>query len=86
MVVKKSNGCKKKVVSDLPRATLKLESTKTIPSEWNFYLKLLYPQKMGVENRHLNFSQFLKIYLPYTLLQKATGRCISPKLRSKPRK
>ena len=30
MVVKKSNGCKKKV-SDLPRATLKLESTKTIP-------------------------------------------------------
>lgn len=56
MVVKKSNGCKKKVVSDLPRATLKLESTKTIPSEWNFYLKLLYPEKMGVENRHLNFS------------------------------
>ena len=54
MVVKKSNGCKKKV-SDLPRATLKLESTKTIPSEWNFYLKLLYPPKMGVENRHLNF-------------------------------
>ena len=38
MVVKKSNGCKKKVVSDLPRATLKLESTKTIPSQWKLFL------------------------------------------------
>ena len=56
MVVKKSNGWKKKVVSDLPRATLKLESTKTIPSEWNFFLKLLYPKKMGVENRQIFFS------------------------------
>ena len=56
MVVKKSNGWEKKVVSDLPRATLKLESTKTIPSEWNFYPKLLYPKKMGVENRQIFFS------------------------------
>ena len=50
-----------------------------------FLSKITIPQKNG-SGKQTNFFQFLKIYLPYTLLQKDTGRCISPKLKKKKKK